>query len=172
MILRPATPDDAEALSGFARDAFDAAFGHLYKPADLAAFNAASRSPDKYRTQLADPETTVALVEVDGRLGGYCLIIRGEQVPEHPEPRPRRPVLLSQLYCAGGMTSRGIGAALLEWAIGEARAWHADALTLSVYSENYGAQRFYQRHGFRHVADIDFWVGSKRDDELLYELRL
>ena len=60
----------------------------------------------------------------------------------------------------------------MDWAIGEARSWGADAITLSVFSENYGAQRFYQRIGFAHVADIFFWVGSKRDDEFLYELRL
>lgn len=80
--------------------------------------------------------------------------------------------MLSQLYCAGETTGMGLGATLMEWAISEARDWQADAMTLSVYSENYGAQRFYQRFGFRHVADIDFWVGDHRDDEYLYELRL
>jgi ribosomal protein S18 acetylase RimI-like enzyme len=99
-------------------------------------------------------------------------VVRGERFAEHPESRPERPVLLSQLYCAGRTTGQGLGARLLEWAIERAREWHADALTLSVYSENHGAQRFYQRHGFRHVADISFWVGEQRDDEFLYELRL
>jgi hypothetical protein len=69
------------------------------------------------------------------------------------------------------MTGHGLGAALMDWAIAEARAWRADALQLSVFSENFGAQRFYQRYGFDHVADIDFWVGNHRDDEFLYELR-
>jgi len=41
-----------------------------------------------------------------------------------------------------------------------------------VWSENPGAQRFYQRHGFAKIADIDFGVGSHRDDEVLYEKRL
>jgi ribosomal protein S18 acetylase RimI-like enzyme len=80
--------------------------------------------------------------------------------------------MLSQLYCAAEATGHGLGAALMDWAIGEARAWDADALQLSVFSENFGAQRFYQRRGFRHVADIDFWVGNHRDDEFLYELAL
>ena len=83
-----------------------------------------------------------------------------------------RPVFLSQLYCAADMTGHGLGAALMDWAIDEARAWRADALQLSVFSENFGAQRFYQRYGFTKVADIDFWVGNHRDDEFLYELAL
>ena len=52
------------------------------------------------------------------------------------------------------------------------RARGAEALQLSVFSENFGAQRFYERYGFEHVADIDFWVGNHRDDEFLYELAL
>ena len=80
--------------------------------------------------------------------------------------------MLGQLYCSGDATGKGIGAAMLERAIAEARARGCDAMQLSVYSENFGAQRFYQRYGFRHVADIDFWVGNHRDDEFLYELAL
>ena len=61
---------------------------------------------------------------------------------------------------------------MLERAIGEARSRGCDAMQLSVYAENFGAQRFYQRFGFAKVADIDFWVGNHRDDEFLYELAL
>src|SRR5690606_21077628 len=96
----------------------------------------------------------------------------GHGFAERPEPRPQRPVFISQLYCAPDMTGRGHGAALIEWAIAEARAWRADAVQLSVFSENHGAQRFYRRYGFGHVADIDFWVGNHRDHEFLYELAL
>jgi ribosomal protein S18 acetylase RimI-like enzyme len=170
--LRPATLADAQALAELGRDAFVDAFGHLYKPEDLAAFLADYRTPEKFRRHLADPPTLVEVAEEDGKLAAYCLIVRGHRFDEQPEPRPERPVFVSQLYCAPGMTGRGLGAALLDWAIAEARAWNADALQLSVFSENFGAQRFYQRFGFGKVADIDFWVGNHRDDEFLYELKL
>jgi len=172
MELRPATPEDAAALAPFARDAFAAAFGHLYAPEDLATFFAEARSEEKYRADLADPAKRVRLAMADGRIAAYALIVLGEGFTERPEPRPARPVFLSQLYCARDMTGQGLGATLLDWAIAEARDWGADALQLSVFSENFGAQRFYRRHGFRHVADIDFWVGNHRDDEFLYELSL
>lgn len=172
MNLRPATPADAAALAELGRASFVAAFGHLYAPEDLAAFLAEYRTEAKYREHLADPPTLVEVADEDGRLAAYCLIVRGHRFDEQPEPRPERPVFVSQLYCAPGMTGRGLGAALLEWAIAEARTWDADALQLSVFSENFGAQRFYQRFGFGKVADIDFWVGNHRDDEFLYELKL
>ena len=172
MNLRPASTEDADALAQLSRDAFVAAFAHLYKPDDLDAFLSAYKTPERYRAALADPPTRVQVAEVDGRLAAYCLIERGHRIAQQPEPRPERPVFVSQLYTDPAMTGRGLGAALMDWAIGEARAWRADALQLSVFSENYGAQRFYQRYGFTKVADIDFWVGNHRDHEFLYELRL
>jgi ribosomal protein S18 acetylase RimI-like enzyme len=170
--LRPATTDDAPALAELGRDSFIAAFGHLYRPEDLTAFLAEYRTPEKFREHLADPPTLIQVAEEDGRLLAYCLIVRGEEFDERPEPRPERPVFLSQLYCSADATGRGLGAALMEWAVGEARAWQADAVQLSVFSENFGAQRFYQRYGFAKVADIGFWVGNHRDAEFLYELAL
>jgi ribosomal protein S18 acetylase RimI-like enzyme len=69
-------------------------------------------------------------------------------------------------------TGAGIGAKLMDWALGQARAGGHDAMLLSVYSENYGAQRFYQRYGFAKIADITFQVGDHFDPEFLYELKL
>ena len=172
MTLRPATPADAPALSRLATDSFVAAFGHLYRAEDLAAFLEEYRSVERYRADLANPAKRVQLAEIDGKPAAYCLIVFGHQFDERPEPRPERPVFISQLYCAPDMTGHGLGAALIEWAIAEARGSGADALQLSVFSENFGAQRFYRRYGFEHVADIDFWVGDHRDDEFLYELAL
>lgn len=169
--LRSAVTEDAEALSQLATESFVAAFGHLYRAEDLALFLRDYRSVRKYREHLADPATRIQLAEVGGAPAAYCLIVLGEGMDERPEPRPAWPAFLSQLYCAPGMPGQGLGAALLEWALAEAHGWGADAVQLSVFSENVGAQRFYGRHGFEHVADIDFWVGNHRDHEFLYELK-
>ncbi len=170
--LRPAAAADAPALAELGRASFVAAFGHLYKPEDLAQFLADYRTPAKFLEHLADPPTLIEVAEVDGRLAAYCLIVRGHRFDEQAEPRPERPVFVSQLYCAPDMTGHGLGAALLEWAIAQGRDWGGDAMQLSVFSGNHGAQRFYQRYGFGKVADIDFWVGNHRDHEFLYELKL
>jgi ribosomal protein S18 acetylase RimI-like enzyme len=170
--LRPATDADVPVLAALAHDSFVAAFGHLYRPEDLALFLDEWRTEQAYRDALAVPAKRIQLAELDGRLAAYAVIVLGDGFEERPAPQPARPVMLSQLYCAAEATGHGLGAALMDWAIGEARAWQADALQLSVYSENFGAQRFYQRHGFAKVADIDFWVGNQRDDEFLYELKL
>lgn len=172
MILRPATPDDLPALARLGREAFVAKFGHLYSEKDLAAFLDEYRTEAAYRNAMADPGTRIQLAEADGRLLGYCLLVLGKGFDERPRPWPTRPATLSQLYCAPEALGRGTGSALMEWVLAECRNWGADAIQLSVYAQNHGAQRFYERYGFSRIADISFWVGNHRDDEFLFELRL
>ena len=172
MILRPIVLADLDALVALSRRAFTDAFGHLYSPEDLAAFLDTYRAPGRFAAMIDDPNAMVLVAEDDGALVGYCTVQFRKGFAERPEPAPARPCILGQLYCSGEATGKGTGAAMLERAIEEARERGCDAMQLSVYSENFGAQRFYQRHGFRHVADIDFWVGNHRDDEFLYELAL
>ena len=172
MVLRPASLDDAEKLASFARDAFDDAFGHLYKPRDLQAFFDEWRTTAVYKQLLGRKDAAVQLAMSDDEIAAYCVLTRGFLFDEHPEPRPEKPAFVSQLYCSSKTTGKGNGAALMDWAIAQAGQWQCDAITLSVFSENFGAQRFYQRYGFRHLADIDFWVGDHRDDEFLYSLTL
>lgn len=172
MQVREATAADIAEIVSVSRRSFIDAFGHLYKPEDLAAFLDEWRTPERIGANIADANTRVSVADDDGTIIGYCTTIFGQGFDERPEPRPANPAYLGQLYCLATATGRGVGAALMDDCIGHARRRHCDAIQLSVYSENFGGQRFYKRYGFKHVADIDFWVGSKRDDEFLYELAL
>ena len=55
----------------------------------------------------------------------------------------------------------GSSEAAIEWLQhdGPRRIW------IGVYSENHGAQRFYQRRGWRKVGEYHFPVGTVRDLE-------
>jgi len=168
--LRPARPQDAPALAALATDAFVAAFGHLYRREDLGAFLAEHRTAEVYRRDLADPGTRITLAEAEGALAGYALIHWPSEFAGQSDAS--RPLALHQLYCAPAMTGHGIGGALMDWALTEARALGCDAVQLSVWRENFAAQRFYARYGFSKIADIGFMVGTHRDEEFLLELRL
>ena len=167
---RDALPADRDALVALGRASFDAAFGHLYKPEDLATFLHSAHSPEKVAKQIADRRVAYRLAVKGEKLIGYCKLVEGAQFGDHGDAK--RPIALSQLYTDPRYTGRGIGADLMDWALEEARSRRADAIQLSVWAENEGAQRFYARFGFEKIADIDFWVGNHRDDELLYELKL
>ena len=166
MILRPALPVDTAELAKLGRDSFVAKFGTMYGAADLAAFLAQTHSDEVVAREIANPQARYCLAERDNALAGYCKLGIACGWPEHA--RGRRTIELKQLYTAPGATGGGIGTALIEWALDEARAVGADEIQLSVFSGNTDAQRFYHRHGFAHVADTHFWVGAQRDDEFLF----
>jgi len=60
----------------------------------------------------------------------------------------------------------------MDWVLEEARARGFEDVILSVWSGNFGAQRFYARYGFEKIADTFFMVGNQRDEEYLMGLRL
>ncbi len=170
MILRPATPADVPALAKIGQDSFVATFGRLYRPEDLAAFLDEAHSEDAVLGEVTNPHCTYRLAEIGGELVGYCKMRHPSGYDGHSNAR--NPIALAQLYTAPGRTGEGIGAALMDWAIDHARQRGCDAIQLSVYAENFGAQRFYQRYGFAKIADITFTVGEHVDPEFLFELNL
>ncbi|GMN13961.1 GNAT family N-acetyltransferase [Altererythrobacter sp. MTPC7] len=182
MILRPASLEDTSALARLGRESFCAAFAHLYRQADLDAFLQQVYSEDAVAEEIADEHCIHRLAwEHSGREGtetagqrgrllGFVKLRHPSWYAEHSDAAD--PIALGQLYTQPDATGRGIGAALMDWAIAEARQRGHDAIQLSVWSENYGAQRFYHRYGFGKIADIDFHVGDHVDHEFLYEARL
>lgn len=170
MILRPAFLEDIPALAELGRISFCEKFAHLYSDEDLDSFLQQVYSIEGVTGDFHEPNFVYRLAEDESGLTGYCKIAIVSGYAEYSDAK--RPMGLYQLYTAPDRTGEGIGAALTDWALAQARERGADAIQLSVYSENYGAQRFYERYGFAKIADIGFWVGKQRDAEFLYELKL
>lgn len=170
MIYRPLTPADAPALAQLGADTFVAAFGTLYTPQDLAKFLDEVYSPDAVAREIAGGQCSYRLVEDDGALVAFCKLRHPTKFTDHSDAAD--PIELAQLYALPGYTGAGVGAQLMDWTLETARSGGHDAVLLSVYAENHGAQRFYQRYGFQKIADITFKVGDHYDPEYLYELKL
>lgn len=168
MLFRDAIPDDASELADFGRESFAAAFAHLYRPEDLAAFNAQTYSPEAVAGEIIGSECTHRIAEHDGRIIGYCKLRYPSKLAGHSQAL--RPLELGQLYTDPTMTGQGIGATFMDWVFEIARRDRHDAILLSVWSGNLGAQRFYERYGFAKIADIHFQVGEQLDEEFLYEV--
>ncbi len=166
MILRPATPADLPALSRLAMDSFVAKFGALYSAEDLASFLNENLCEAAFAADLANVNRLIHLAERDGELLAFAKISLVCGFPEYA--RGQRAMELKQLYAAAAATGMGIGGQLMDWAMDQFALSGADEVQLSVYSENYGAHRFYARYGFAKVADITFKVGEQLDPEFLY----
>lgn len=74
---------------------------------------------------------------------------------------------IQRLYILQGHQGGGRGTALLTTALEWLERDGPRTLWIGVWSENYGAQRFYARHGFEIVGNYSFMVGDHADYELI-----
>lgn len=193
-MIRRATPADADALSDLSRTCFTQTFGHLYDPSDLEAFLDEAYSPTVLRAELNDPERATWLL-FDEPVDEAGATLSSADHPGTPEPGDEAPASsisqapigyvtacpahlphpdvapgdgeVQRLYILQGYQGGGRGTLLLNTALEWLERDGPRTLWIGVWSENYGAQRFYARHGFEIVGDYSFMVGDHADHELI-----
>ncbi|WP_309642781.1 GNAT family N-acetyltransferase [Phenylobacterium sp.] len=163
-IIRRARPDEAEIVATLGATTFRETFAHLYSADDLAAFLAQAYSLERTKADLADPAKATWLVEAEGVTIGYALA--GPCGLPHPEVTPDcgelKRIYLRKVAQNGGV-GRRLFAATMDWLLrdGPRDLW------IGVWSENHGAQRLYERHGFVRAGEYGFQVGSTTDREFI-----
>lgn len=163
--LRQAMPADAATLAELGGTTFTQTFGHLYPPEDLQNFLATSHSPESWARSLSDPTRGVFVVEDrSGRKLGFISVGACKLPVENLEAQAGE---IQQLYVLAEFHNLRLGRQLmergLEWLTSQGRA----PLYIGVWSENYGAHRFYERYGFSKVGEYGFPVGQTIDQEFI-----
>ncbi len=166
--IRRAIPDDAAALSYISARTFTETFGHLYPAEDLKAFLDENYSLAATTRLLADDGYAAWLLEQEDAQGrspaGYA--VAGRCGLPHDEVQPGDGEL-KRLYVLSALHNAGWGTRLFQATLDWLQRDGPRTLWISVWSENLGAQRFYQRHGFSKVGEYEFPVGRVRDREFM-----
>ena len=182
-MLRRATPEDAEALSVLASTCYIQTFGQLYSSEDLDRFIHEAYSPEVLRAELADPKRATWLLfeelsldtdsapsparideASEGTLIGYVTVCPAH-LP-HPDVKPTDGEV-QRLYLLREYQGGGRGSMMLRHAIDYLLADGPRPLWIGCFSENFGAQRLYGRHGFKLVGEYKFMVGDHADREFI-----
>lgn len=162
--IRRATVADAGPLSVLASRTFVETFGHLYPKEDLEFFLDDAYAPEKQAVILAHPDYAVWLLEDDGVAVGHAAA--GPCGLPHADVKSGDGEL-KRLYVLASHQGGGWGGRMFD----EAERWllrdGPRTLWIGVWSENFGAQRFYARHGFEQVGTYRFPVGKVRDLEFI-----
>ena len=167
MTFRDATAADLPAIDRVFRQSFCETFAHLYRAEDLDAF-LAKFSPEAWAEEFRDPGYRFRVAEVDAEVIGYVKL--GPSAL--PIETAARAIELRQIYVLEEHHGSGIAAALIDWALAEARGQGFEELYLTVYVDNHRARRFYDRYGFEAVGSYDFMVGSHADEDIIMRKRL
>jgi ribosomal protein S18 acetylase RimI-like enzyme len=159
-----ATEADARLLAALGARLFTGTFGAMNDPDDLRLFLAQTYSSELQLAELRDANRATWIAEAGEAREpvGYAMTRRESKSP-HVDAR--RPAELQRIYADRSWHGHGVGKALLDACIDQARAWGCDVLWLGVWERNPRGIAFYEKWGFRRVGAQRFLVGtdSQRD---------
>jgi ribosomal protein S18 acetylase RimI-like enzyme len=163
--IRRADSRDARRLAELGAVTFTQTFGHLYSDADLQTFLSQSRSMERYAAMLDNPAIGIWLAELPGAapigyaVAGACKLPVPDLEPTAGE--------VQELYVRAGHQGLQLGTRLLNVALEWLETRGCRPLYIGVWSENFGAQRFYGRLGFTRIGEYGFAVGDHIDQEFI-----
>ncbi len=140
VLIRDATPDDADEISAVARASWTDTYRDIFEPAFIESFLARNYAPDSLAREaeraVAHDDAEFLVAERDGEIVGYLGFGTGSRGPE-----------LFRIYAHPDAYGSGVGTALLE-ELDRRIGGRVDAYVLDVHSRNERGRAFYDRKGF------------------------
>jgi GNAT superfamily N-acetyltransferase len=143
--IRRASHDDANLIAVLGSATFYEAYFEQDVPIALANYILESFSPDKIKTEFAEPGTEFFIIFRDGKAVGYAKL--REDAPG-PGVTSNNAVELQRFYLLEHVWGKGLAKSFLNHVIERARARGFDTLWLGVWEENARGRRFYEKYGF------------------------
>lgn len=155
--IRPGKPADAGRLADLAASTFRETYAVQNRPEDMALHVSRAYGLSQQEAELASPEMTTLLAEVDAQLTGYAQL----RVSAAPDcVMGDTPLEVWRFYVASPWHGRGIARALMASVELEARVREFSTLWLGVWERNERAKAFYRKCGFADVGSQVFVLGT------------
>lgn len=169
LLIRRGRGDDAGLLSELGARTFSETFADDNSPENMATYLAAAFNPEQQAAELADPHSSIHIAEANGVAVGYAML-RSGNVPEHVTGD--KPIELVRLYVSQESLGSGVGAALMQTCIDEAKLRSYETLWLGVWEHNTRAQVFYHKWNFVKVGTHVFQLGDDPQTDILMQRSL
>jgi ribosomal protein S18 acetylase RimI-like enzyme len=162
--IRRCSSSDAPTLASLAARLFTEAYGPTHPEPELSRYLARSFSADGVREAISADDVSMFLVE--DSLGAPVAYAYLRPTPEPPDGVVgARPFEVVRFYVEAARQGRGVGAALMEACLRDAKERGADVVWLQVWTRAGWAVGFYQRMGFLVVGSAPFYFGDRVDDD-------
>jgi ribosomal protein S18 acetylase RimI-like enzyme len=165
VVIRFGAVPDASPLAELAARTFHETFAADNRPEDMSAHLASTYGPAIQRQELADPDITTLVVEIDGQLSGYAQLRSGE-TPECVEGDA--PLELWRFYIGRDWHGRGVAHSLMQRVETEALRRGGRTLWLGVWERNERAKAFYRKHDFHDVGSHIYMVGTDAQTDRIF----
>lgn len=164
MNIRQAQLPDLQPLLQFSKETFYEFFAHLNNPVHFEAYVAVAFTPEKLHTELTNPDSAFYLVMIDDEIAGYIKLNVNRAQNEYKD---QNSLEVERIYVSGRHHGKGIGKAMLNFAIQQATQQQKDFIWLGVWEHNQKAISFYKSQGFGFCGSHDFMLGEDRQTDLL-----
>lgn len=162
--VRRASVADAESLSVIGSSAFSAAYADFNQPQDLSAHLREQYSPTAILRETELPDRFYLIALANDEPAGLCKLRAGPSPEGIPNPASLE---IQQLYIDPRHQRRGIGKALVDAVVSEARSLQLADIWLGVWEQATWAIDFYWKYGFTEFGRQPFRLGSTRQTDLL-----
>jgi len=162
--IRPVDSSEVETLAELGRRTFVAAFASGNAPDDLVSYVERAFAIERMATELAAPDCHFFFAEVEGEVAGYLKINTGDAQTEQIDGETLE---VERIYVDPRRQGGGVGKALLDFALEEARRRECGTIWLGVWENNAQAIAFYERQGFVPFGKHDFTLGTDVQTDIL-----
>lgn len=163
--IRQAAAPDADRLALIGCATFLETFAGLLDGAAIVSHCETEHSPASYRRYF-DKACRAWLVEADAGNApiGFSLVGLTDLPGSSSDGSD---IELKRIYALSRFHGSGIGARLMQQAVGYAEVQGYRRLLLGVYAGNDRARAFYAKNGFIQIADRRFRVGNREYDDVV-----
>lgn len=165
-IIRRGVAADAHLLAELGARTFSETFAADNTQKNMTVYLRSSFSAEKQAEELADSLSLFLIAEADGVALGYAMLRWGEA---EKDVTGNNPIEIVRLYVSQDSVGTGLGAALMEACIREARIGGHETLWLGVWEHNTRARAFYRKWGFHEVGTHVFQLGNDPQTDLLMQ---
>ena len=169
MNIRYGNTNDAKMLSELGAKTFYDTFAKDNTPENMAAYLKKSFSPEIQHAELSNPNNIFLIAEYESHAVGYAQLILDSK---EEILIGSKPLEIRQIYALQEYIGKGVGRALMQAVIEEAKQRGCDCVWLGVWEKNPRAIEFYKKWGFKEVGSHIFTVGNDPQRDYVMELAL
>ncbi len=166
-LIRRASPEDAVMLARFAEKTFRDAFFLMHKhvQADFETYVASSFTEEKIRAELENDGAAFFIATIKSQWAGYVKLHKSTP-PESVKLLPA--IELSRLYSLQEYLGCGIGQALVEACVEQAKSKGFKSIWLGSWKENSRGNAFYAKMGFEIIGSKTFALGADIQEDHVF----
>lgn len=165
-VIRRGRAGDAALLAELGARTFSETFAPDNSASDMSAYLASAFSSEQQAAELADSSSLFLIAEKDGNALGYAMLRSGNVLESVTGDKP---IEVVRLYVLQASLGSGVGAALMQACIDEARRRGYKTLWLGVWEHNARAQAFYRKWNFTEIGTHIFQLGDDPQTDILMQ---